>query len=120
MCSLLGVETYQRGQRSAGANSPAILQRTHARHEASVTEHDVHKQFYIVVAIHLHSLSKKWLCGWAECLFDGGHSCARHETADSAFDWVLAEGFNLSYHNKDKETILFTIDPYYGNLNSIP
>ena len=24
-------------------------------------------------------------------------------------------GFNLSYHNK--ETILFTIDPQYGNLN---
>ena len=29
--------------------------------------------------------------------------------------WVLAKGFNLSYHNK--ETILLTIDPYYGNLN---
>ena len=25
------------------------------------------------------------------------------------------KGFNLSYHNK--ETISFTIDPYYGNLN---
>ena len=29
--------------------------------------------------------------------------------------WVLVRGFNLSYHKK--ETILFTIDPYYGNLN---
>ena len=27
-------------------------------------------------------------------------------------------GFNLSYHNK--ETILITIDPYYGNLNYVP
>ena len=26
-----------------------------------------------------------------------------------------SEGFNLSYHNQ--ETILFTIGPYYGNLN---
>ena len=29
--------------------------------------------------------------------------------------WVLAKGFNLRYHHK--ETILFTIDTYYGNLN---
>ena len=29
--------------------------------------------------------------------------------------WVLVKGLNLSYHNK--ETILFTIDPYCGNLN---
>ena len=29
--------------------------------------------------------------------------------------WVLAKGFHLSYHNK--ETILFTISPYYDNLN---
>ena len=29
--------------------------------------------------------------------------------------WVLVIGFNLSYQNK--ETILFTIDLYYGNLN---
>ena len=28
--------------------------------------------------------------------------------------WVLVTGFHLSYHNKD--TILFAIDPYYGNL----
>ena len=27
---------------------------------------------------------------------------------------VLVKGLNLSYHNK--ETILFTIDPEYGNL----
>ena len=27
----------------------------------------------------------------------------------------LVKGINLSYHNK--ETVLFTIDPYYGNLN---
>ena len=32
--------------------------------------------------------------------------------------WVLVQGFNVSYHNE--ETILFTIDPYYGNLTSIP
>ena len=31
--------------------------------------------------------------------------------------WVLVRGFNLSYHNKD--TILFTVDPHYGNLNKI-
>ena len=29
--------------------------------------------------------------------------------------WGLVKGLNLSYYNK--ETILFTIDPYYGNLN---
>ena len=29
--------------------------------------------------------------------------------------WVIVKGFNLSYQNR--ETILFTIDPYYGNLN---
>ena len=28
--------------------------------------------------------------------------------------WVLIEGFILSYYNK--EAILFTVDPYYGNL----
>ena len=28
---------------------------------------------------------------------------------------ALVRGFNLSYHNK--ETILFTLDPHYGNLN---
>ena len=26
--------------------------------------------------------------------------------------WVLVTGSNLSYHNK--ETLLFTLDPYYG------
>ena len=31
---------------------------------------------------------------------------------------LLLKAFYLSYHNK--ETILFTIDPYYGNLNYIP
>ena len=31
---------------------------------------------------------------------------------------VLVRGFNLSYHNI--ETILFTMDPQYGNLNRIP
>ena len=30
--------------------------------------------------------------------------------------WVLVRGFNLSYHNG--ETIVFIIDPYYGNLSS--
>ena len=30
----------------------------------------------------------------------------------------LGKGFNLSYHNQ--KTILFTIDPYYGNLIYIP
>ena len=29
--------------------------------------------------------------------------------------WALAKGLNLSYHKK--EAILFTIDPYHGNLN---
>ena len=28
--------------------------------------------------------------------------------------WVLVKGFNVSYHNK--ETIVFTKDPYHGNL----
>ena len=28
--------------------------------------------------------------------------------------WVIVKGFNLSYHSK--ETLLSTIDPYYGNL----
>ena len=28
--------------------------------------------------------------------------------------WVLVKGFNLSYDNK--ETALFTMDPYFGNL----
>ena len=32
--------------------------------------------------------------------------------------WLLVKGFNLHDHNK--ETILFTIDPYYGNLKKIP
>ena len=31
------------------------------------------------------------------------------------FCWAVVKGFNLSYRNK--ETLLFTIDPYYGNLN---
>ena len=41
--------------------------------------------------------------------------------------WVLVKGSNLNYHVKgsnlnyhNKETILFTIDPYYGDLNYIP
>ena len=29
-------------------------------------------------------------------------------------NWVLVKGITLSYHNK--ETILSTIGPYYGNL----
>ena len=39
---------------------------------------------------------------------------------DSGFRvyWALVKGFNLSYHNK--EAILFTIDPHYGNLNKVP
>ena len=32
--------------------------------------------------------------------------------------WVLVKGFNLNYHNK--ETVLFTIDPHYDNLNQTP
>ena len=35
--------------------------------------------------------------------------------ASSASSWVLVQGLNLSYHNK--ETIIFTIDPYSGILN---
>ena len=34
------------------------------------------------------------------------------------FPCVLVTEFNLSYHNR--ETILFTIDPYCGNLNLKP
>ena len=35
--------------------------------------------------------------------------------------WVLVEGFTLSYKNKEnKETILFTVDPQYGNFNFPP
>ena len=51
-------------------------------------------------------------------------ACILHSTAlgtwqatATAVYWVLVKGFNLSYH--DKETILFTIDPYYGNLRQI-
>ena len=29
-------------------------------------------------------------------------------------NWVFVNGFNFSCHNK--KTILFTVDPYYGNL----
>ena len=32
--------------------------------------------------------------------------------------WVLVKGLNLSYQNK--ETLLFTMDPYHGDLNSAP
>ena len=32
--------------------------------------------------------------------------------------WFLLKGFTLRYHNK--ETIFFTIDPYYGSLNLNP
>ena len=35
-----------------------------------------------------------------------------------ARNWVLVKGFNVSYQNKG--TMLFTIDPYYGNLNLKP
>ena len=28
---------------------------------------------------------------------------------------LLVKGFNLSYHKK--ETIVFTIDPYFGNVS---
>ena len=42
----------------------------------------------------------------------GGDSSAVKE---QLCDWALVRGFNLNYHNK--ETILFTIDLYYGNLN---
>ena len=29
-------------------------------------------------------------------------------------NWILVKGFDLGYHNK--ETIVFTIAPYYGNF----
>ena len=32
--------------------------------------------------------------------------------------WVPVKEFNLSYHNK--ETLLFSLGPYYRNLNQIP
>ena len=54
-----------------------------------------------------------------------GWSCRRttESTVDDSLDdwgwsqgdWALVQGFNLSYQNK--EPILFTIDPNYGNLN---
>ena len=31
---------------------------------------------------------------------------------------VLVRGFYLSYQNK--ETLLFTVDPHFGNLHNIP
>ena len=51
------------------------------------------------------------------------HSVVCHERSRSRFAavnedlgyWVLVKGFDLSYYNQ--ETMLFTIDPYYGNLN---
>ena len=46
------------------------------------------------------------------CTHDGhlrGEVWGRH---GSGF-WVLVKGFNLNYHNK--ATMLYTIDPYYGN-----
>ena len=36
----------------------------------------------------------------------------------AALSWLLVEGFSLSYHHQ--QPILFTIDPYHGNLNYIP
>ena len=36
-----------------------------------------------------------------------------HHTEACADNWVLVTGFNLSYDNK--ETLLFTVDPYYSN-----
>ena len=38
--------------------------------------------------------------------------------AESSQYWVVVKGFGLSCHNK--ETTLFTIDPYYGNLTLKP
>ena len=35
--------------------------------------------------------------------------------AYATFSWALFTGFSLSFYSK--ETILFTIEPYYGNLN---
>ena len=32
--------------------------------------------------------------------------------------WVLVKEVKISYHNK--ETMLSTIDPYYGNLSEVP
>ena len=72
--------------------------------------------------MQLHALA----VGRQQCLCDAEHRGVRRQLADtrglaedlSAKDWVLVKGFNLSYHNK--ETILFTIDPHYGNLNKLP
>ena len=35
--------------------------------------------------------------------------------AYATFSWALVRGFSLSFYSK--ETILFTIEPYYGDLN---
>ena len=44
---------------------------------------------------------------------------ASHQRAGEStnIDWALVKGFNLSYH---KGTMIFTMDPYYGNLNLKP
>ena len=50
-------------------------------------------------------------------LYNTRHKCLRMHTYIHIRDrsWALVKGFNLSYYNK--ETILFTVDPYNGNLN---
>ena len=59
-------------------------------------------------------LSGTCTANWAWCLQHSSVARAFLRRPD-ALNWVLVKGFNFSYHNK--ETILFTFDSYYGNLN---
>ena len=49
---------------------------------------------------------------------NGGHHVGVQSHIAKEETSVLVKGFNKSYHNK--ETMLFTIDPYYGNLSKNP
>ena len=43
---------------------------------------------------------------------------ASQTLVSGALNWVLVRGLYISSHNK--ETILFTKDPHYGNITKIP
>ena len=59
-----------------------------------------------------------------ECQFDAASSTVEIQPTGEGIacelmlgtlNWVLVSEFGLSYHTK--ETIVFTIDPYFGNLH---
>ena len=59
-----------------------------------------------------------WACGEEDALVRVQRDCSlsKFDTQGRASKpGFLVKGFNLSHHNK--ETRLFAIDPYYGNLN---